>query len=76
MKPFWQSKTIRGLIVAAVGFLLTWAQHKGWLQFNDAQLLTDLFDYVGEVLGLGGLAFSAYGRAKTNGEAIGFKKSE
>jgi hypothetical protein len=62
-KPWWQSKTLRGLIVAAVAAI--------------APKYTPLLDLVGPVLDtvsqvaqVGGLAYAAYGRVKTDGKKL------
>lgn len=69
-KHFLKSKTIIGIISAFVGFALKLAVTKGWISLEVSGLVTEFITYLADFLGLGGLAFAAYGRAKTNGEAL------
>ena len=66
-KPWWQSKTIRGLIVAAVGaFAPKYAPY--------ADLVGPVFDVLGQLVTVGGLGYAAYGRVKTDGKELVAKK--
>lgn len=75
-KHFLQSKTIIGIISALVGFVLKLAVTKGWISVEVSGLVSEFIAYLADFLGFGGLAFAAYGRAKTNGEPLTVTKAK
>lgn len=72
-KPFWQSKTMVGIITAFVGLLLRMAVMRGWISSETSALFAEFLQIVADLMGVGGLAFAAYGRAKTTGEGLTLK---
>jgi len=72
-KPFWQSKTIFGIFMAFIGLLLRMAVMKGWISSETSALYAEFLQVLADLMGLGGLAFAAYGRAKTTGAGLTLK---
>lgn len=72
-KPFWQSKTMLGILTAFIGLLLRMAVMKGWISSETSALYAEFLQIVADLMGIGGLAFAAYGRAKTAGEGLTLK---
>lgn len=72
-KPFWQSKTMLGILAAFIGLLLRMAVMKGWISSETSALYAEFLQMLADLMGIGGLAFAAYGRAKTTGEGLTLK---
>lgn len=72
-KLWWKSKTLQGLFVIVISFVIRYAAAKGWLS---GLLLETTLTYLKELcdaLGLGGIAYAFYGRVKTEGEKLSLK---
>jgi hypothetical protein len=68
-KPWYKSKTLIGLIVAAIGLV---APKYAPL----ADLVGPVLDSVGQVTEVGGLALAAFGRVKASGQITATKPPE
>lgn len=63
-KPQLSSKTIQGLIVIIVGWLLTWFGAVDVSEGDISEWVTQGLDLIGNVLQWAGVAYAWYGRVK------------
>jgi hypothetical protein len=69
-KKFWQSRSVQGVILAALALAIRFAATKGWLGMDLAEVINSYVLEVCDTLGFGGLCYALYGRAVTNGEKL------
>lgn len=69
-KKFWQSKSVQGVMLAALALAIRFAATKGWLGLSLADVINSYLLEICDTLGLGGLCYALYGRAVTNGEKL------
>lgn len=68
-KPWWQSRTLRGLIIAAVGLIAP-----KYTPLLD--LVGPVLETVGQVTQVGGLVYAGYGRVKASTQVTLTKPKE
>lgn len=76
MKSWFDSKTIRGLIVSFVSFAMAYAVQSGILPENMPQTYQEWLTIILNLTGFSGIAAGVHGRIMSNGEKLTWGKTE